>query len=257
MNKAFYVFLARICQMSYKDIMDDEFLMEIKKYNIDMSSVKFIENTNSHGISLEHNNKLIICWCGTNDEEDIEDDINILQKSLVINSVSCGKVHSGFYQYYKDLEKDTDEVIQEYLEKQHGKDTEIIFTGHSLGSCICMHALKVAVSLPFVPMSVITFGSPMMGNREFVKVYSKFVKNSTRFYNANDIVVNAPLIGFKHTNDGVCLTKRNCLKEFFRNLPKLNMIKEHMLDAYISSLEAYDFGKKNILERAKTLFSIK
>lgn len=119
-------------------------------------------------------------------------------------------IHSGFQEALIDIEP----ILMKELRKFRSipKDTKVIITGHSLGGAlaICCSMLssmrkflgaKMGMASDTVPLRVITFGSPRVGNEGFSKSL-ELVKNLgiQRFTNSGDVVPFLPRIydGYSH-----------------------------------------------------------
>ena len=86
----------------------------------------------------------------------------------------------------------------------HGT-TDVVVTGHSSGgSCATLLAFDIARGATglaaFNVKSVITFGSPRVGNSQFVAAHASFGLNSVRVTHYHDIVPHVPeeFMGYQH-----------------------------------------------------------
>ena len=102
-----------------------------------------------------------------------------------------GLVHFGFAQA---LDKVYDKIVH-WIDEQKLVDATITCTGHSLGA-----ALATIMASRLDANELYTFGSPRVGNRDFVKEMKKDGVKHYRFVNNNDVVTTIPFpIRFRHS----------------------------------------------------------
>ena len=101
-----------------------------------------------------------------------------------------GLVHFGFAQA---LDKVYDKIVH-WIDEQKLDDATITCTGHSLGA-----ALATIMASRLDANELYTFGSPRVGNRDFVKEIKNDGVKHYRFVNNNDVVTKVPFpIRFVH-----------------------------------------------------------
>ena len=108
------------------------------------------------------------------------------------------KVHTGFYNEYQTLRPHIFSLIKE----KYSDCKEIIVAGHSLGSALAeLCAVDIQYNFGIVPL-VFGFGSPRVGNKQFVNSYKKRIPTCYEFSFNNDPVTKVPLeiMGYKHIN---------------------------------------------------------
>jgi triacylglycerol lipase len=162
------------------------------------------ENAGTHtqGIfGLAFGNTLILAYRGS-EETGVADWIQDLK--FIPASYPYGdrnnmiRIHSGFIQAYSSVREAMFKVAKE---SPHQK---VICTGHSLGGALAtLSALDVKYNLPDKDLSCYTYGSPRVGNSDFVKFYNKHVPQTYRFVNSVDIVPSLPpdiplLVDYEH-----------------------------------------------------------
>ena len=83
-----------------------------------------------------------------------------------------------------------------------------------------------------------TFGSPKVGNKNFVDEYNKYVKDSYRIVNKNDIIEYFPLpIIYKHIHKPIYLEENKNYKIYNYFLNVYQYIKhKHNIITYINNL---------------------
>lgn len=103
------------------------------------------------------------------------------------------KIHSGFMRAYQSIRP----VVIDRATKSSLNN--IVCTGHSLGAALAtLAAFDIKNNLPNKNVSCYTYGSPKVGNNDFVKAYNKLVPNTYRFVNGPDLVPQVLLIGYEH-----------------------------------------------------------
>ncbi len=103
------------------------------------------------------------------------------------------KVHAGFISAYKSVR---DAVLDAAKKTPHRR---IVCTGHSLGGALAtLAALDIQYNLPDKEVRCYTYGSPKVGNADFVKSYNKRVPQTFRIVNSSDAVPNFPAGGYQH-----------------------------------------------------------
>ena len=128
-------------------------------------------------------------------------DFNFIQVSPYRNIGSNIKVEKGFFELYskskKDIISNIDKISQKY------GNNKIIITGHSLGGA---ESTLLTFDLAFTKkfhISHVTFGSPRVGNKDFVEKYNSMENNfiEWRIVHYNDIVPHVPfqkIMDFEH-----------------------------------------------------------
>lgn len=112
-------------------------------------------------------------------------------------------VEAGFWDEYSSLSGGVKEALASAA-TVHGTH-DVIVTGHSSGgSCATLLAFDIARGATdltgFGVKSVITFGSPRVGNAEFVSTHAGFGLYSVRVTHYHDIVPHVPeeFMGYRH-----------------------------------------------------------
>ncbi len=138
------------------------------------------------------------------------------------------KVHFGFIQAYKSVR---DAVLQAAKDTPHAK---IICAGHSLGGALAiLAALDIQYNLPNKNVTSYTYGSPKIGNKDFVASYNKRVKNTYRFVNQDDVIPDLPPGGFEHVGKAFVVGQKSA-----KNLKDLGKkVSAHFPIQYIEALK--------------------
>jgi hypothetical protein len=82
---------------------------------------------------------------------------------------------------------------------------KFIVSGHSLGSALAaLTALDLSSNYKY-DVSVVTFGSPRVGNKDYRQVMEKYVPDNYRIYFPDDPIVSIPGLLFEYEHAGIAL----------------------------------------------------
>lgn len=117
-------------------------------------------------------------------------------------------MHLGF----KTAWQEVDEAVLEAVataRKQH-PDFRIVVTGHSLGGAVATIAAGELRAASF-PADLVTYGSPRVGNEQYVKFITDQPGKEYRITHDDDIVPRVPpaLLGYRHTSPEYWLNGAN------------------------------------------------
>ena len=145
--------------------------------------------TDTQGLFGNTNDTLILAFRGS-EETGITDwitDLKFLSADYPYGGGSDIAVHAGFIEAYQSIRESIFKVAKDTPHKK------IICTGHSLGSALAtLCALDLACNLSGKQISSYTYGSPKVGDPNFVKFYNQKVPHSYRFVNGPDIIPMVP-----------------------------------------------------------------
>jgi triacylglycerol lipase len=238
-------YYAEVCKLSYKE--KEKFLSESELYyKLDIYTPSFIERDNAFCFVYKHNKKLVITIRGTNDSNDAMDNIKIARTHYSSSTgVYCGKIHSGFIEYYENVRDNIRKKIVKYIESKDETKEEkgIVFCGHSLGSAACCIAALDSSYLANCPkIKVFSYGSPRVGDKEFSKQFNKRIE-CFRVVNQNDPVTKIPFpFRFTHVKKEIFLKEKNYFWNIFHKTGLLFtgkmgvLYEDHNLDKYIEKL---------------------
>jgi hypothetical protein len=167
--------------------------------SIRFTDCKFFDSTvhpngrGSHGfLALDENVKLaVLVFRGTDadDPTDISDDLNAIPETWQAG----GKVHTGFADALLELWSG-ERGVESELKRTDGH--RLLFAGHSLGAAMATLAASLRT-----PASLYTFGSPRVGNADFVAALEKKQLDHHRYVDCCDLVARVPpagLLGYAH-----------------------------------------------------------
>lgn len=158
-------------------------------------------------VSLDENNEIIVAFKGSSSAKDFIQDAEFwMEKLIVLNGGEEVFVHHGFLQDFNAISTAVVNEVKTLLALH--PTARIFLTGHSLGGALAkLAALEFSrVKLPLA--AVVTFGSPRVGDKNFVALYEAALGGITfRIVNENDIVPRTPgvLFGYRHPVNEVFL----------------------------------------------------
>jgi len=219
-----------------------------KMKSLGYTDYKFFENDGAQCHSVWNEEEYVLVFRGTEPEE-ISDVLADL-KVWPTGSMTHGLVHSGFKDEVDKLWSD----IKSHYEKHQrvtGKGyRRFMITGHSLGAAMATIATSRFEEFTNVHQ-LITFGSPRVGTRSFVK---SIHTPHYRFVNNNDIVTQVPvsLMGYKHHGTlqyinfyGNIRKMTGCqlLKDRWRGWRSglLDSIEDHGMPHYVMATESLEY----------------
>lgn len=112
------------------------------------------------------------------------------------------QVHQGFLGAYKDVKSQVFAALNAAVKQC--ANCRIILTGHSLGGALATIAAADLIVNKYAGsrLSLYTYGSPRVGNVEFVTWFNNQIKDSFRVTHADDAVTHVPLDSMGYTHVG-------------------------------------------------------
>lgn len=210
LNKNDIKFIAYHSNNSYPD-----------KYKLYADAIPFKEG-HITGYSLKIFDTLYIFIAGTDEVRDIVTDIRLIP-SHFDGAISGVKVHRGFESAFKRVDT--------LITKLCIDNNRVIIAGHSMGGAIATLAAYKMASI-VQDITCVTFGSPRVGNRKFIKRFNKRVTHSYRIVYRNDMVTRWPklLCWYRHVGK-LYQSKRKRWFSFF------TAFNDHPMSNYIDGLK--------------------
>lgn len=143
-------------------------------------------------------NRAIVCLRGSDSLTDWKHNFSFSKVPLLTRKHKDPKmkVHAGFFLGHTSVKAKIYKKLNNIVES--GACQSILFCGHSAGGTCTLLAYDY-VNAKNLPIEVVTFGSPRLGNKVFVDAFNKDIK-ATRVVNDRDVVPLAPLqmLGYRH-----------------------------------------------------------
>lgn len=143
----------------------------------------------------------IVVFRGTVSIQDWQADARIKQVPVasVLGPGVPGKVHTGFRDIYSSMQGALMDALAK-IQNRYGNMHYVVCTGHSLGaalSTLAAYDIHLRAQRQYM-VSLITFGSPRVGNPEFVNGMAKEEIMSYRMANDCDYVTTIPVVDYQH-----------------------------------------------------------
>lgn len=153
--------------------------------------------------------RIIFACRGTESLSDIATDISIwkepFQDLIYCNSVDTAiykniKVHSGFLDQYNTIKYSMMATLYSAFWSGTAADRKVVFVGHSLGGALASLGAACAKAHfgSKICVECYTYGSPRVGNRDFVRYFDATVNVSVRHVNGSDLITRIPKLFFYH-----------------------------------------------------------
>lgn len=143
------------------------------------------------------NKQLIVAFSGTQNPEQLALEIirSFNVKYSLHSEVNGTSVVEYFYHFYtKQFRKEFEETMNKYANLY--SDFKIVFTGHSLGGAMSIHAAVDSILSEWVDPSrvaIYTYGQPRVGNNKFSDILTQNVPEVFRIIHNRDMVAHIPL----------------------------------------------------------------
>jgi hypothetical protein len=130
-----------------------------------------------------------VVFRGTTTSTELLLDLAIEQVDFPFGVGDWGGTHRGFTERWQELFPTvTDALSQLVIDGAQG----IAFSGHSLGGAVSTLAAATYAEQFDLPIELITFGSPRVGDSDFVEVFEGLGIDSWRVTNPRDVVPGVP-----------------------------------------------------------------
>ncbi|CAN0418974.1 unnamed protein product [Ectocarpus sp. 12 AP-2014] len=187
--------------------------------------------------------KAIVCFRGSNSAADWRTNFSLAKVPFLSRKHTKPEleVHSGFFVAHNSVKAKIYAKLNKILES--GECTGILFAGHSSGVMSAISAFDFQNDKN-VPVEVVTFGAPKVGNAAFASDFNKAI-TCTRIVNDNDGVALAPMFGgYHHVGSNVIhmanLRGGGGVRQFFSKLwsiVRLDSVSDHDIDDYVTNIE--------------------
>lgn len=184
------IFLAAICGQTYAQFSNTEglFVVPLDYQIVDTIEARSISEVwERFGFILESPQEIIVAFRGTSSTTDWMSNVMASQERFKYIKEDT-LTHRGFTNIYASAR---DGIIST-LDKL-SPDKTLYITGHSLGGALAtLCAIDIAANTSHISPNLFTYGSPRVGDPNFVNVFKPYVRKSYRYANLFDIVTYAP-----------------------------------------------------------------
>lgn len=144
------------------------------------------KDTDTQVIMRIINNYIFVAFRGTSTGKDVRKDLKRIQKDF-----GHGDVHAGFLECWDSVEPE----VYFWLRDQIAVGKRVVFCGHSLGGAVAQLAY-----ISFPGSMCIVFGSPAVGDKDFVQQLEATKGELLLIENGWDIVPRLPVFGYNKPN---------------------------------------------------------
>lgn len=219
---------------------------------------------------------IVVAWRGTVAPSEWYEDF---QRNLEPIGHGEAKVEHGFHSLYTSKSEFTrynkssasEQVMEEVTKlvkfyKEKGEEVSLTITGHSLGGALALlNAYEAAVSIPGLPINVISFGAPRVGNIAFRNELHQMGVKTLRVVVKQDLVPRMPGVVFNEslqkfdeitgTLDWVYTHVGAELKLDARSSPYLkrgfNLLGFHSQETYLHLVDGFVSGNSDFRSDAR------
>lgn len=199
--------------------------------------VEYIENKYDlqAGVTISDKyQRIVVVFCGSESLKDFVQDIKI--NKIQLNDKI--KVHAGFYQQLISSYDDLELIVKRQL--QDHQCYQLYTTGHSLGGALATLYGYLLSSKIDQLITVVTFGSPRVGNYYFADAFSKQPNLiHYRITNNRDIITALPIFNYYHTGNHIIL-KNHCIQSdsysYRSSILHSWRIDDHLLSNYFKNI---------------------
>jgi len=144
-------------------------------------------------------------------------------------------IHKGFDIAYKSIEKEIVSFLNNYfIDNKNDLNKKLVVTGHSLGGALA--TLFVYYNSSLKNLNLITFGSPLVGNKKFVDNFNYNLNiNLNKHYrveNGSDIITKIPLsiLGYNHIGNSDNRIILQPIKKYLYMLGNVKVLKKYIFE---------------------------
>lgn len=187
--------LLKLCQRVDSYWGRDQYIHNLlREQPLKIVDLKWVKVLVSECLVIHTTSGDIFVFKSSDSREDWDDNYKFFPKKVVDDSSSCcficgtATIHTGFNKQFM--------FLKEELMKCK-TNTNAIFTGFSLGGAL---ATLAAYHLDYKSRELVTFGSPKVGNSEFVKKLEGLLRRNERWVYRKDYITRLPPGNYyKHT----------------------------------------------------------
>ncbi|MDG7052467.1 MAG: hypothetical protein LKM45_01095 [Wolbachia endosymbiont of Alcedoecus sp.] len=254
--------MCNFCKISYgnnDEKLDSRYKTKAELINEGYSIIPFYYNGRNKrcaGFVFTKDKEVTIAYRGTKDFDDVMTDVSAAFTPEFLPE--GGKMHSGFYNAFKDSWSSLGRILEDHAKKQllEIKDFRINCTGHSMGAALAtITALYLKKVKSAEHVRVATFGSPRVFDSRGAEIYEKLLgENTIRVTNLSDPIPMFPSgsMGFKHVGKPLKIKTGNFVINCFGTSFCIVGEYYHKTDTYyrcIQDIKPEDFQSNNSVSR--------
>ncbi|KAK5575806.1 hypothetical protein RB653_006940 [Dictyostelium firmibasis] len=156
-------------------------------------SAIFNITTNTQAYVGYTNNQVIVSFRGSMDVDSWITNFKFLE--TIYPPYPQAKVHDGFYKGWASVSSQVKSSIDMALAKCGSNCQQIWVVGHSLGAALATLCVAEVQGWYTLPAYSYTYGSPRVGDSNFVEYFNQIHKNNYRVVNQHDLVPHVPMEG--------------------------------------------------------------
>ncbi len=232
-SKGLALFLAECCLQAYNSPGSKKLFSLPPDYSLVNSiTASHLGIFDFYGYIAESPESIVVAFRGTRTNPDWMADLSALQADFPYTPERL-RIHSGFGTVYDSFRQ---RLIAALTNLSNSK--QLYVTGHSLGGALAiLCALDAAVNTAFNHPIMYNFGSPRVGDSEFVECYSRLVDNSMRIVHSNDIVALLPPAEIQLPFSKDMIYYRHIGKLVMLSAPHGSIFINHTMRSYIHGLK--------------------
>lgn len=169
----------------------------IKSANLSYCS--YDNDPSSFGFVYQDTDSIYITYKGLSSIDMAIKCINIVPSIYDNNSY----IHGGYLECYNSIKDILNDILLDLERVCINENKYLVFTGHSLGGVLAtLSAYEYAKrdSIKKDMIKCITFGSPGIGNSDFISLFKNTVPNNYRITLSKDFVPQLPFYNHTHNN---------------------------------------------------------
>lgn len=227
------IFLAAVCGQTYTQYNNDGVFLVPEPYRLvgSFNAASYTGGEEPFGFVLESERGTILAFRGTSSESDWITDIIAQQVSFKPAGKSC-KTHRGFTDVYLSARDDVYRLLGET-----DRNKPLFVTGHSLGGALAtLASVDVAVNRKPASLITYTFGSPRVGDPDFVRCYNNAVPISFRVQNEYDVVPHLPPLVYSAPRSDKKYYYLHVKEEAKRSFRNGSVGANHVIGSYFADL---------------------
>lgn len=176
-----------------------------------LSYCSYDNDPSSFGFVYQDNDSIYITYKGLSSIDMAFKCINVMPSIYDNNSY----IHGGYLECYNSIKDIIHDILQDLEKICINENKYLVFTGHSLGGVLASLSAYEYAKRDYIKKDMvkcITFGSPGIGNSDFISLFKNTVPNNYRVTLSKDFVPQIPF--YNHTHNNIHFDNDDDTKEF-------------------------------------------